>query len=100
LLRPHQGANSLVRRLTVTVLNLLAYIAQCYLAVQIIVNTHDSAPVYSLTTLLLVVYILAIFRAWELLGGTRNTPIKMLTSIHPQDTSSSDGGEDAAVVPE
>lgn len=100
LLRPHEGASSLVRRLTVTVLNLLAYIVQRYLAVQLIVNPHDSAPVYSLTTLLLVVYILAIFRAWELLGGTRNTPIKMLTSIHQQETSSSDGGGNATAVPE
>ena len=100
LLRPHEGASGLVRRLTVTVLNLLTYIAQCYLAVQIIVNPHDSAPVYSLTTLLLVVYILGIFRAWELLGGARNTPIKMLTSIHQQETSSPDGGENATAVPE
>ncbi len=36
LLRPHEGASSLARRLTLTVLNLLAYIAQCYLAVQLI----------------------------------------------------------------
>ena len=100
LLRPHEGASSLARRLITAVLSLLIYIAQCYYAVLLIINPHDSAPVYSLTTLLLVVYVLGVFRAWELLGGTRNTPIKMLTSIHKQEAPSSGADEDATNVRE
>ena len=74
LLRPHEGASNLARRLILTLLNLFAYIAEGYYAVRLIINPHDSTPVYALTTLLLVVYILGIIRAWELLGGARRTP--------------------------
>jgi len=74
LLRPHEGASSLARRLILTFLDLFAYIADGYYAVRLIINPHDSTPVYALTTLLLVVYILGIIRAWELLGGARRTP--------------------------
>ncbi|MHB8599391.1 MAG: hypothetical protein ACYDER_21595 [Ktedonobacteraceae bacterium] len=54
---------------------------------QLILNPHNSAPVYSLTTLLLVVYVLGVFRAWELLGGTRSTPIHLITRNQQEDPS-------------
>ena len=78
LLRPHEGASNLARRLILILLNLFAYIAEGYNAVRLIINPHDSTPVYALTTLLLVVYILSITRAWELLGGAR----RPLTHLH------------------
>ena len=71
LLRPHEGPSNLARRLILTLVNLFAYIAEGYNAVRLIITPHDSAPVYALTTLLLVVYISSIARAWELLGGAR-----------------------------
>jgi hypothetical protein len=42
--------------------------------VRLIMNPHDSAQVYGLTSLLLVVFILSIVRAWELLGGALRRP--------------------------
>src|SRR5579863_6099308 len=99
LLRPHEGASSLLRRLFVTILSLLVYVVQCYYGVQLIVKPHDSEPVYSLTTLLLVVYVLGVFRAWELLGGTRKSPIELLTPRHQQEISHSHSDEDTTSVP-
>ena len=74
LLRPHQGASNLARRLILTLLNVFAYLAEGYNAVRLIMNPHDSAQVYGLTGLLLVVYISSIVRAWELLGGALRRP--------------------------
>jgi hypothetical protein len=71
LLRPHPDASKLSSRLTVVIANLLAYLAQGYYGILLIMNPKNPAPVYSLTTLLLVVYVLGIFRAWQLLGGMR-----------------------------
>jgi hypothetical protein len=98
LLRPHEGASSMARRIITTVLNLGVYVAQCYYAVQLILNPHNSAPVYSLTTLLLVVYVLGVFRAWELLGGTRTTALQLITG-HQQEAPSTDTNEDTTTVP-
>ena len=95
LLRPHEGAGNLARRLILTLLNLFAYIVEGYYAVQLIINPHDSSPVYSLTTLLLVVYILSIIRAWELLGGARRKPTHLLTAHPKQQTSSTDADDGA-----
>ena len=99
LLRPHKDASNLARRIITTVLNLGVYVAQCYYAVQLILNPHNSDPVYSLTTLLLVVYVLGVFRAWELLGGTRNRPMRLLASMQQQESSSTDTNEDTTTSP-
>ncbi len=95
LLRPHEGASKLARRLVITALSLLAYIFQCYYGIQLIIDPHNQAPVSSLTTLLLVVYVLGIFRAWELLGGTRNAPLHALIAKHQSPSSSPDADENA-----
>jgi len=100
LLRPHEGASNLARRLILTLLDLFAYIAEGYYAVRLIINPHDSTPVYALTTLLLVVYILGIIRAWELLGGARRTPTHLLTAHPKQQTSSPSADENATPASE
>ena len=100
LLRPHEGASNLARRLILTLLNLFAYIAEGYYAVRLIINPHDSTPVYALTTLLLVVYILSISRAWELLGGARRTPTHLLTGHPKQQTPSTSANENATTATE
>ena len=100
LFRPHEGASSVARRLILTLLNLLAYLAECYTAVRLIITPHDSSPVYALTTLLLVVYILSIVRAWELLGGARRKPPHLLTTHPKQHPSSPNADENATPVPE
>ncbi len=71
LLRPHPDASKLSSRLTVVIVNLLTYIAQGYYGILLIIDPKNPVPVYSLTNLLLVVYVLGIFRAWQLLGGMR-----------------------------
>ena len=77
LLRSHEGPSSLGRRLFLTLLSLLAYIAEGYIAVRLIITPHDSTPVNTLTIILVVVYISSIIRAWELLGGaSRSTASK------------------------
>ena len=100
LLRPHEGASNLARRLILTLLDLFAYIAEGYYAVRLIINPHDSTPVYVLTTLLLVVYILGIIRAWELLGGARRTPTHLLPAHPKQQTSSPSADENATPASE
>ncbi len=92
LLRPHVGQSSLARRLILTLLNLFAYIAEGYYAVRLIIDPHDSGPDYALTTLLLIVYVLSVVRAWELLGGARRTPTHLLTD-HPKEHTSPPGTE-------
>jgi hypothetical protein len=99
LLRPHEGASNLIRRLTLTLLNLFAYIAEGYTAVRLIMNPHDSSPVYAMTTLLLVVYISSIVRAWELLGGTRRRPTYLLTAHPTQQISYPGADENATSAP-
>ncbi len=95
LLRPHEGASNLARRLFLTLLNLLAYIAEGYTAVRLIITPHDSSPVYALTILLLVVYTSSIVRAWELLGGARRKPTHLLAA-HPKQHASSPGADENA----
>ena len=92
LLRPHAVLSNLARRLGLTLLNLFAYSAEGYYAVRLVMNPRDSAPVYALTTLLLIVYVLSIVRAWELLGGARRTATHLLTA-HPKQHTSSPGQE-------
>jgi len=50
--------------------------------------------------LLLVVYVLGVFRAWELLGGTRKSPIELLTPRHQQEVSHPHPDKDAPSVPQ
>ena len=71
LLRPHPDASKFSERLTIVVVNLLTYVAQGYYGILLIIDPKNSAPVYYLTTLLLVVFVLGIVRAWQLLGGVR-----------------------------
>jgi len=97
LLRPHEGASNLAFRLILTLLNLFAYLAEGYIAVRLLITPHDSSPVYALTTLLLVVYILGIFRAWELLGGARPKP-PYLHTTNPKQPPGVD--ENATPAPE
>ncbi len=87
LLRPHSDASKLSSRLTVVIANLLTYVAQGYYGVLLIVNPKNPVPVYSLTTLLLVVYVLGIFRAWQLLGGMRSKH-KSQPLVHPLPSTS------------
>jgi hypothetical protein len=84
LLRPHEGASNLARRLTLTLLNLFAYTAEGYNGVRLIITPHDSSPVYVLTVLLLVVYFSSIVRAWELLGGARRKSTHLLSAHSKQ----------------
>ena len=95
LLRPHAGASNQARRLMLTLLILCAYLAEGYTAVRFLISPHDSSPIYVLTTLLLVVYISSIVRAWELLGGTRRKPTHSLTA-HPKPHTSSPGADENA----
>jgi len=74
LLRTHEGASTLARRLTLTLLSLFAYIAEGFYAVRLISNPRDSSPVNALAILLVIVYAISIVRAWELLGGARRIP--------------------------
>lgn len=74
-----QGTGSVLRRMLLTVFALLAFLAQCYYGFLLIVNPKDPTPVYSLATILLIVYVTGIVRAWELLGGIRNTPFKIFS---------------------
>lgn len=92
LLRPHAGQSNLARRLGLTLLNLFAYSAEGYYAVRLVITPRDSAPVYALTTLLLIVYVLSIVRAWELLGGVRRTATHLLTA-HPKQQTPPPGTE-------
>lgn len=87
LLRPHEGASNLARRLILTLLSLFAFIAEGYNGVRLIIASHDPSPVYALTVLLLVVYISSILRAWELLGGARRKPPHLLTTHSKQHAS-------------
>ena len=93
LLRSHEGPSTLARRLTLTLLNLFAYIAEGYSAVRLIINPRDSSPVYLLAILLVIVYALSIVRAWDLLGGIRRTPGHLLTT-HPKEHTSSPGSDE------
>ena len=93
LLQSHEGRGKLARSLTLTLLSLFAYIAEGYSAVRLISIPRDSSPVYTLTTLLVIVYTLSIVRAWVLLGGIRRTPAHLLTT-HLKDRTSSPGAEE------
>lgn len=95
LLRSHQSKSSILRRILLTVLNLLTYIAQCYYGFQLINYPKDPSPVSSLTALLLVIYVLGIERAWQLLGGMRRTPITKLIHNH-QKADQPDGSTPSA----
>jgi hypothetical protein len=99
-LRPHKGASSLGRRLFLALLSLLAYLAEAYLGVRLIITPHDAAPVNTLAIVLLVVYISSIIRAWELLGGASRTTIPLLTTHPTQHTSSSNADENATPDPD
>jgi hypothetical protein len=92
LLRPHEGASSMGRRIVLTVLNAAAYVAEGYNGVQLIIDPHDASPVYGLTVLLLVVYMLSVIRAWELLGGMRRSPAAL--SAHAKRHSVEKGAQD------
>jgi hypothetical protein len=74
-----QGTRNMLRRLPLTVFALLTFLAQCYYGLMLLINPNNAAPVYYLTTILLVVYVTGIIRAWELLGGIRTTPMKIFT---------------------
>jgi hypothetical protein len=100
LLRPHKGPSNLARRLILTLLNLFAYLAEGYTAVRLIMNPHDSSPVSTLTTLLLVVYISSIVRAWELLGGARRSLAHLRTAYPIQPTASPGADENATTAPD
>ena len=93
LLQSHEGRSKLARSLTLTLLSLFAYIAEGYSAVRLISTPRDSAPVYTLATLLVIVYTLSIVRAWVLLGGIRHTPAHLLTTHLKDRTSSHDRDE-------
>ena len=71
ILRPHPDSSKLSSRLLIVLANLFLYILQGYYGILLIMNPKGPAPVFYLTNLLLVVYVLGIIRAWELLGGMR-----------------------------
>jgi hypothetical protein len=95
LLEHHKGPRDLAYRLILTLLNLFAYFAEGYAGVRLIIFPHDSSPVYMLTILLLVVYLLSIFRAWQLLGGARRKPVHLLAA-HPKQHAASHGADENA----
>jgi hypothetical protein len=99
VLRPHEGAGSLARRLILTLLNLFLYIAECCCGVRIIINSHDSTPFNVLAILVVAVYLLSIFRTCELLGGARRRP-HLHTAIHTQQTLSTSADENATTANE
>ena len=98
LLQSHEGRDKLARSLTLTLLSLFAYIAEGYSAVRLIINPRDSSPVYALTTLLVIVYVLSVVRAWALLGGTRRPPIHSLTTRLKDRTSSPGAKENRKTI--
>ena len=100
LLRPHKGARNLPRRLILTLLILFAYIAEGYTAVRLIMNPHDSSPVYTLTILLVLVYISSVVRAWELLGGARRSLAHLSTAYPIEPTVSASADENATPAPD
>jgi hypothetical protein len=100
LLRPHKGARNLPRRLILTLLILFAYIAEGYTAVRLIINPHDSSPVYTLTILLVLVYISSVVRAWELLGGARRSLAHLSTAYPIEPTVPARTDENATPAPD
>lgn len=94
LLRTHEGASTLARRLTLTLLSLFAYIAEGFSAVRLISNPRDSSPAYALAILLVIVYAISIVRAWELLGGVRRIPTHVRTAKKKDRGSFPGTGED------
>lgn len=98
LLRPHEGASHIIRRLIIILANLLIYVLECYYAVLLLLNPHDPEPVYVLANILLFVYGFGIIRAWELLGGTRRIPINLLTPKRSAKTSSSAEEDEKAPI--
>jgi hypothetical protein len=89
LLRPHPDASKLSSRLFIALANLLTYVAQGYYGILLIMNPNNPVPVFALTNLLLVVYVLGIVRAWQLLGGVRRQP-KPQPLAHPLPPASED----------
>jgi hypothetical protein len=80
-----QPALARVRRLALLLLSAVLYGLECWRGVQLVLQPDASAPVSALAMLLLVVYAVAILRAWELVGAERYGPLGQLSPLRDLD---------------
>jgi hypothetical protein len=75
----------LVRRLVLVAVAFLLYALEAQAGWRLAQQPAESGPVYSLATLLLGVYGLALLRAWELLGARRGGGLGWLSVLRDVD---------------
>ena len=71
-----------LRRTVLTVGSIVVYVMEIISGVQMLVNSHDVSFIYTVTTLILVVYGIGLTRSWGLLGAHRQGLLGWLSPLH------------------
>jgi hypothetical protein len=67
-----QSGRSVIRREVLVVVSVVLYTIEAWQGVQLLDRPVDTGPVAVIASLLLIVYAVAILRAWELVGAERH----------------------------
>ena len=83
MLRPWPSWQNALRRLWLTLLSLYFYGYELVTAIQLTNSpTHDGSLIFTLCTLIMGLYAIALLRAWELLGVQRASWLAWLNPLY------------------
>ncbi len=92
LLIPWPSWQNVLRRMWLTVLSLYIYIYELVCSIQLLLSPTNETPVSYLALSVVIIYIIALLRAWELLGAQRTGLLAWLNPLY--DLSKGDAKED------
>ncbi|MBA2396567.1 MAG: hypothetical protein H0V70_27905 [Ktedonobacteraceae bacterium] len=82
LLIPWPSWQNVLRRMWLTVLSLYIYIYELVCSIQLLLSPTNGTPVSYLALSIVIIYIIALLRAWELLGAQRTGLLAWLNPLY------------------
>lgn len=82
LLHPWPSWQNVLRRTWLTVLSLCLYIIELVSSIQILVSPTNGSSIYHIALSVFLIYIIAVIRAWELLGAQRTGLLAWLNPLY------------------
>ena len=86
LAQGHLGVATVIRREVLVAVSVLLYAIELWQGVQMLKRPGDSGPVAVIASLLLIVYSVAILRAWELVGAERHGILARFSPLRDLDS--------------
>jgi hypothetical protein len=82
LLNPWPSWQNVLRRTWLTVLSLCLYLIEFVSSIQLLVSPTNGSAVYNIAFSVFIIYVVAVVRAWELLGAPRTGLLGWLNPLY------------------